>query len=315
LEENRPLVSIGVPVYNGANYILDTLNCINQQSYPHIELIIVDDFSSDSSYEICCEWASKCHFPVSVSRNEYNKGLPSTCNIILSKARGKYLQIFGQDDCMLTRKITDDVNLFEGLNEDVAFVYSEMKLINEAGDLINETYNQRIGYDGKIPADFFKELIHKNFIPAPTVLMRLSALKKIGGYDESLFFEDWDIWLKLAKEFKVVFNHVANVHYRIHSGSMMANNDREIRIQRNQASIRMLWKHLGYSSIYDELLYKKLRDLFIYSYYLGDKTAAENFSLYLKHKFDGKIWVYHKLARLGIKHPAAKKYSKFILLQ
>ena len=145
---NSPLVSIGIPVYNGAKYVIETLNSINDQSYSNIEILIVDDGSSDDSYNLCKDWAVNSRFPVSVQKNITNLGVTKTCNIILNQSNGKYLQLFAQDDIMLPGKIEHDVGIFEQLNEDVALLYSKMKLIDENGKFSEQEYNDRIGFDG-----------------------------------------------------------------------------------------------------------------------------------------------------------------------
>src|SRR6185312_1192496 len=134
---------------------------------------------------------------------------------------------------------------------------------------------------------------------------RADLIKKEGGFDEALQFEDWDMWLRLAKEYEFVFSDVKNVCYRIHNSSMMANRNKEQTILRNKANMKMFEKHLGVNEKYDEALYKKLKELSVYSYFLGDKDSPKILGNYLKKKFDSKIWFYHKMAFLGIKHSSA----------
>lgn len=129
MPDNKPLVSIGVAVYNGANYIIKTLESINTQTYSNIELVIVDDGSKDNSYELCGNWATSSGFPVSIFKNNINFGLPATRNVLLSKAHGKYLSLFDQDDIMLPDKIESDVSFFEKQYENVSLIYSNLKLI------------------------------------------------------------------------------------------------------------------------------------------------------------------------------------------
>jgi glycosyltransferase involved in cell wall biosynthesis len=300
---NSPLVSVGVPVYNGAKYILETLNSINRQTYENMEIHIVDDCSTDDSYNLCKEWVRQSHFPVTVQKNNTNLGVNKTCNIILKKAEGEYLQVFGQDDIMLPGKIEHDINMFKKQGQEVALVYSKMKLIDNEGKFLEQEYDDRIGFDGVVKQDVFLELTKNNFIPAPAVIMKTDVVREIGGYDETLLFDDWDMWLRLAKDYKLLFVDVANVYYRIHAGSMMANKNVTQQQLRNDATIRMFKKHLGVCDEYDKALFQKLRELSIYSYFLGDKKAIENLGWYLQNKFDPKVWLYHKMASIGMKHP------------
>jgi glycosyltransferase involved in cell wall biosynthesis len=304
MPDSFPLVSIGLPVYNGAAYLTNTLNSVKLQAYPNLELIIVDDGSTDESFEICREWIINCGLPVKLTRNEKNKGLPSSCNILLQKVAGKYFQILGQDDILLPGKIADDVNIFEQQPAETALIFSKVKLIDEKGSFKDEDYFERISYDGKLNELIFEQLVQKNFIPAPTALVKTEMVQAIGGYDESLLFEDWDMWLRLSKDYKVVFNDVCNVHYRIHHESMMANRDEEQTIRRNEANVKMFNKHIGYSPEFDLILYRKLKELTIYSFFIGDTNAKSKMMIYLKHKADFKIGLYLLMALLGIKHPS-----------
>jgi glycosyltransferase involved in cell wall biosynthesis len=304
-----PLVTIGIAVYNGEKYIVDCLNSVNNQSYRNLEICIVDDASADDSYHLCLQWSPKSRFPVTVLQNKINLGLSATCNIILKHSQGKYLQLFDQDDLMLPDKIEKDVAEFEQLNEDVALIYSKLQLINEKGEILNQTYNDRIAFNGVPPSNPFTELIHKNFIPAPTVVLRNELVKKTGGYDETVVYNDWDMWLKLTKEYKIMFADRTTVSYRIHSNSIMAENSNQKQIERNEITIRMIKKHLGFKKSCDDLIIQKITELSIYSYFLGAKTAVSNLKWSLKNKFNLKIWFYHKMAMMGIPHPSKFKLS------
>jgi len=300
-----PLVTIGIAVYNGVDHILQTLSSIDNQTYQNIEIVIVDDGSKDNSFEICMNWQQESSFPIAVYKNNSNLRLPATRNVLLKKASGKYLCLFDQDDMMMPGKIESDVLLFEAQKNNVALIYSDLNLMDEKEKPIGNGYFERIGFKGRENDDLFKELIKINFIPAPSVMVRTDLLKKVGGYDESLQFDDWDIWLRLAKEYEFVYSNVINVFYRIHNSSMMANKNNEQSILRNKANMKMFEKHVGLNNDYDEALYKKLKELSVYSYFLGDKDSRRILGNYLKKKFDPKIWFYHKMALLGIRHSSA----------
>lgn len=301
MSDNKPLVTIGVAVYNGANYIIKTLESINTQTYSNIELVIVDDSSSDNSYNLCVEWIMKCRFPVSLSKNNCNLGLPKTRNIILNKINGKYLNLFDQDDIMLPWKIEDDVAILEMQDNKTALIYSKVKLINEKSELLDQEYFDRIKFKEHPIKDMFIELVRLNFISAPTVMVRAEIIKE-KRYDENLQFDDWDMWLGLSIEHKFYFADYSNVYYRIHNNSMMANKNYKQTIIRNNANIRMFEKYLGINKGYDEAIYRKLKELSIYSYFLQDVNSGEVLQTFLKRKFDFKVWLYHRMASLGIKH-------------
>lgn len=300
----HPLVTIGIAVYNGEKYILESLNSINEQSYSHIEICIVDDASTDNSFNLCNKWSEESRFPVIVLKNTTNLGISATSEVILNHSKGKYLQLFAQDDIMFRDKIENDVAEFEQLNEEVALIYSKVQLINEKGELIKQAYNDRIGFNGLLPSNPFAALIKKNFIPAATVLLRSELVKKDCKFDETVIYNDWDMWLHLTKKYKIEYSDRTAVLYRIHPSSMMAQNSKEKHMQRNEASIRMMRNHLGFSKAYDNLIIEKISELSIYSYFLGAKTAESHLKWSLKNKFNWKIWLYYNMATVGLKHPS-----------
>lgn len=308
MQLEKPLVTIGIAVYNGEKYILESLNSINEQSYFNIEMCIVDDASTDNSYYLCQEWSEQSRFPITVLQNSCNIGVSATCNVILNYSKGKYLQLFAQDDIMLPDKIEKDVEEFEQLNGNVALIFSKVELINEKGEAMKQKYNDRIGFNGILPQNPFAALIDKNFIPAPTVLLRNDLVKKIGGHDETVIYNDWDMWLQLTKYYKIAYSDRTSVRYRIHNNSIMAQNGNQKQIERNEITIQMIKKHLGFKNTFDDLIIRKISELSIYSYFLGAKTAGSNLKWSLKNKFNWKIWLYHKMAILGMKHPSKYRF-------
>src|SRR5689334_1867763 len=89
--DNLPLVSILAANYNNARYVLESLESIKQQTYPNIELIIVDDASADNSPQLISDWLKTANIPHKYIVHEQNKGLCSTCNELLRNANGKYI--------------------------------------------------------------------------------------------------------------------------------------------------------------------------------------------------------------------------------
>lgn len=306
-----PLVTIGIAVYNGEKYILESLNSISAQSYSNLEVCIVDDASTDDSYNLCLRWSQQSAFPVTILQNKRNLGLSATCNIILEHSNGKYLQLFDQDDIMLADKIEKDVSEFEQLNEDIVLIYSKVKLINEKGEILEEDYHDRIGFTGVSSSNAFADLIQKNFIPAPTVLLRRELVRNNSRYDESVIYNDWDMWLQLTKHYKIAYFDRISVRYRIHNNSIMAQNGNQKQIERNEITIQMIKKHLGFKKTFDDLIIRKISELSIYSYFLGAKTAGSNLKWSLENKFNWKIWLYHKMAILGMKHPSKYRFFNF----
>lgn len=297
-----PLVSVGIPVYNTAKYIRYTLDSIKKQTYPNIEIIVVDDGSTDDSYKEVDSWSKENNFEVMLISNKQNLGLTHACNIILNNARGKYLQKVDADDILFETKIERHVLMLETLGETTALVYSDAQLIDESGNVINQDYVDRIKYDEKKTGDTYFDLLKINFIPNPSVLSRTTVIKEVGGYDTNLLFEDWDLWLRIAARYKLEFDTATTCYYRIHKQSMMADDAKTV--TRNNTNIAMYKKNIGISEKYNYLIMAKLKNLSIYSYFKNDPESKKKLKWYLDNKFDWKVFIYFILASLGIKHPS-----------
>lgn len=223
MEKSVPLVTVGIPNYNYAHYIKEALNSVASQTYPNIELIIVDDCSTDNSVVEIENWRSNYAGEMSIIfiKNEINLGLTGTCNVILKNANGKYFQTLDADDILLPRKIEKQVALIER-NSNVAFIYSNIEIIDENGKIINEDYLQQIGYDeNKMPeGNIFEPLFDFNFVPLPSVLINTKMARVAGGFDEKQQVQDYYMWLKLCEKHDVLYLNEKTAYYRSHHSSM-----------------------------------------------------------------------------------------------
>jgi len=254
--EKLPLVTIGVLSYNNARFVIETLDSIKAQTYPNIELIIIDDCSRDNSVELILQWLEQNHNPTEFIVNEKNLGIPKNCNKILYKAKGKYLCLFGSDDVMLPERIEIQVGQFEGLDQNIALIYSDGLIINENNEHVFESFWELMRQNKPRGSRFvsYDEILESNIIFAPTSFYRRSSIIIIGGYDEGLSFEDFDINLRLARVFKIIFFPEILVKYRKHPSGLAnhlgtRNKDFFLIYRKHLASQSKLakWKYLDYS--------------------------------------------------------------------
>jgi glycosyltransferase involved in cell wall biosynthesis len=222
-----PLVTIGIPNYNYASFVPHALNAVANQTYGNCEIIIVDDCSSDNSVEVIENWIKsyKGNFEITFIKNSFSHGIAKVSNIILNKAAGKYYQILDADDVILPDKITNQVTIIEE-SEKCAVVYSNIGVINDEGEIINNDYLKRIGYDENLmpSGHVFSDLLKFNFIPNPSTLIRTDSAKEIGGYDESIFIQDYYIYLSLSEHFDFIYQKDVTAYYRLHGTSLSNNN-------------------------------------------------------------------------------------------
>jgi glycosyltransferase involved in cell wall biosynthesis len=219
-----PLVTIFTLIYNtNPKYVIEAIESVRNNNYPNIQHIIIDDCSPDTTpKKVVKQWIAENNYPCEFHEHEVNFGLCKTLNHVLELAKGKYL-IGCSDDILLKNRIINDVTILEDLDDQYALVHSRTEIID-----MNSFKVQRFFYENKIPADYdyFDQLLTSNFISAPSVTMVTETIKKVGGYDESLLFEDYEMWLRLSKlNYKFKYYDKINTYYRVHEESISNSND------------------------------------------------------------------------------------------
>ncbi len=228
-EMNEPLVSVIVPCYNHEKYVEQTIKSIVNQTYKNIELIVIDDGSKDKSPEILKELSKKYNF---YYEYQQNIGLPATLNKMIKMAKGKYISLIASDDVKTLDKIEVLVKEFEELSDDYAVVCGDAKFIDDNGKEICLEVNgqecssfldsrscMRSDFDYKNNFGEYVTLLQANYIPAMSTLIKKEALYKVGLYEENISIEDWNMWLKLARTYKM--KHIDRVvsFYRWHENN------------------------------------------------------------------------------------------------
>lgn len=208
----NPLVTIVVPSYNHARYIEQCIHSILQQTYSNIELIAIDDGSSDGSAEILERLAREHGFQFYAQEN---MGLPKTLNKALALAKGEYFCPMGSDDVMLPEKTALQVAFLEA-HPEAGFCCGNARFIDQNGDFIPR-HNSRFKTETLL-MDFNQYFGNRKAgIIAPSTMIRTALLREVGGYDTSIRLEDAAMWLKLTwMGYKIGFIHDIILHYRKH---------------------------------------------------------------------------------------------------
>lgn len=190
----QKLVSIIIPAYNVENYVSQTLETIIRQTYHNMEIIIVNDGSTDGTEKIIQEYAKKDNRIIIF--NQINKGLSAARNSGLKIAKGEYLCIFDADDIMMPEKIELQFNLLED-NPLGDFVYSKVLYFTTG---VDDVYIRDLSTPNGATAVYKTLLRYGNFISPNSVFFKRSVFEKFGGFDENLrSSEDFDYWLHLAQ--------------------------------------------------------------------------------------------------------------------
>lgn len=221
------LFSIGIASYNNAPYLEILLESIRHQTYPFIELVIVDDCSPDNSVEIIEGWLARTGYPATFIRHEKNQGIVQTFSDCRAHAKGAYLSLVGSDDVLAPAMVAEIVAAFEGQEDDCGVVYADCQVIGSKGEEISPSFLHFFDpkfADSPPQGNIIVPLLTGFYLPALTATIRRSALDQVGEYDLKLYSEDLDMWLRLSRQFRFVYLPLNLGAYRVHNASAIHTN-------------------------------------------------------------------------------------------
>jgi len=231
------LVSVIIPVYNSEKFLVECLDSILTQSYRDIEIIAVDDGSTDTSSGILERYSDKINII-----SQKNQGLASALNLGISKMKGSWFKWFSPDDVMYSNTI--EALIDEAKNHpDNTIIYSNWNIIDDTGNILREFHESN--YNELSEFDFNVRLLDGQQINVNTTLIPATLFKKYGvrELDDPVAI-DYDFFLRSALLHDAKFRLTSQplVKYRIHS---------------DQLSHKNISKTLNYiSEIKDEILMK-----------------------------------------------------------
>ncbi len=216
------LISVIIPAYNTESFIAETLNSVLTQSYSDLEVILIDDGSTDKTTEIVEKIARKDARVRLVFQQ--NAGVAAARNTGIKVAKGEWLAFLDADDIWYPCKLEKQLQRFQQLDETIGLVYCWSVLTRENSDLTG----------GYIAFDFNGDVGHAltylNFIGnASAPLIRRSAIEDVGGFDVTLKeqqaqgCEDWELYLRIAERYKFDVVPEFLVSYRQQSAAMSRN--------------------------------------------------------------------------------------------
>lgn len=277
---NSPLVSICIPTYNGASFLQEALNSVSAQEYKNIEVVVSDDQSSDGTLEILERFRESVTIPVTIKRHTPS-GIGANWNHTIALASGEYIKFLFQDDILKKDCISKMVEIAQQ-DPDIVLVYSKRNFIY---DTTNSNHTEWIAtyaslhlhWDGFLINDTIVHngralLRDKNLLkfPAnkigepPATLIRKSAIKKVGYFNERLKQAlDIEYWYRLMNFGKVAFVDKALITFRLHENQASAVNSNNA-INENF----LLEKNLG-KQIFWRLHPSYQRDILYRHYYVG----------------------------------------------
>ncbi|KRF51676.1 hypothetical protein ASG97_07260 [Bacillus sp. Soil745] len=215
MSNHHPLVSVVIPFYN-CQYVAQAIESVLRQTYPHVELIVIND-GSNKYQDLITPYLSKITYI-----EQTNKGVAAALNHGLKRAKGEYLVWLSSDDLMDDHKIELQLNFMKNVNSFLSF--TNFNLINENNDITS--YN--VGINFKTELEILQALNKFNPINGCTVMMSRKVIEEIGYFNEQLkYAQDYEYWVRVSLHFPIHYFHITLTNYRVHQlmGSILHNKD------------------------------------------------------------------------------------------
>lgn len=281
------MVSVIVPAYNTSLYIADALESIFYQKYPNIEVIVVNDGSTDNTLDILQKYEKKIHII-----DKKNEGSATARNAAIRISKGKYLAFLDSDDIWLPGKLHLQISYMEN-NPSIGVTYGLFEKIFETSekriilDDVYEKYKHLEKTDHVEPIEWwsgwvYRKMLFESLPHTITLVMQKRLVEKIGYFDKSFRRgQDYDYWIRLSRVTQFhKLNHLMAI-YRLHGDNITA---KCMPINSELAAVEKAINKWGYqdlegSLIEIKLIKKRISDLhfnFAYQHYWrGDISYAK----------------------------------------
>ncbi len=232
----KPLVSVIIPVYNAQKYICEALKSIINQTYSNLEVIIIDDGSTDNSLEIITKYQLE-DSRVKILKNNKNMGLIYSLNKGIVNSNGKYIARMDADDISYLTRIEKQVNFMEK-NTDVCMCGTECKLFLGNKKFLRKNIEVEIDYEKIIASTLFKcEFIH------PSIMIRRDIINENNYKYDSDFnsVEDYELWSRILINHKVTNIKESLLLYRVLKTSITSNANKNMELRKK--TFKKLYKN------------------------------------------------------------------------
>lgn len=268
-----------MPSYNYGRFLPAAIDSVLAQSYDELELLVIDNGSSDGSYEIAQEYAQRDkRVRVLTHPDHRNHGVNASLNLGLAEARGGYFGLLPADDVCLPAGLERRVTRLDAEPE-ASFVYGTAAFVEEDGERTGQiggrAPDEMLGFDAT--GDLVQSLLFHDFVPGASTLVRRDALAAIGGFSDGVYFNDWYVTIRLLCRGRCVFvGGDPVVGYRLHERHRSEDNRAADRPRRLEL-FRALWHESG--SAEDHLGAPRIRALValqraVHAYRLDEQDEA-----------------------------------------
>jgi hypothetical protein len=284
-----PLISIVIPAYNAEAFIAEAIDSVLAQDYLSYEIIVVDDGSTDNTPGILETYQN--HLRVI---RQPNAGLGPARNAGITAARGELIAFLDADDRWLPEKLSKQYECLTH-HPKAGLVHSD--LLEWRPQESTQTHRE-LGR-GEFQGSCLQRLIHNNRVLPSTVLVKKECLDRVGNFDpKPSGVEDWDLWLRIARQYDFAFVAEPLVLYRMHDANMSANSLRMRTgefyvLQKTLANMPELTQAIDPASLHKRM-YDLAFDIGYHHFQLGNLSAAREYFLKALgfRSFSAKAWGY-----------------------
>ena len=219
-----PLVSIAIPAYNHAAFIEACLASVCAQTYPELELVLIDDGSTDNTFEFAQRFleAHRQRFRRVVLERRENQGVSANSNACIEACQGGWVHLLGSDDVLRPNKIE---RIQQAISEwdcpDLALVHADCDYIGADGATVTRSRLKSRPAPGPDRHAYRWLFLGEHHIFNPTVAVHRENFLAAGGFDRDLALEDLDCWLRLATRHAVARVPEILASYRKHPGNSL----------------------------------------------------------------------------------------------
>jgi glycosyltransferase involved in cell wall biosynthesis len=224
-----PLVSVVIPTHNRAHYITEAIDSVLAQTYPQVEIIVIDDGSTDNTRDVVLAYGNRVRY---IHQPNFNQGPAAALNRGIRDARGTYIALLDDDDVWQRDKLALQIPVLEQ-DPALGFLGTDLYITDASGRIVS-----RWGKPPEVPATF-AGLIDYNMLGNSSVVIRKTVVDSVGGFDANLrTTQDYDLWLRMAKVARFACLGVPTTLWRIHG-----NNKHMNKVQKLEDRIRIFTRH------------------------------------------------------------------------
>ena len=208
-----PMVSIIIPVYNGSKYMGEAINSALGQTYPNIEVIVINDGSRDNgeTEKIAQSYGERIKY-----YHKENGGVATALNLGIEKMRGEYFSWLSHDDVYHLDKIEQQMTLLNSLESQTTILYGGYELIDEQSKVFANVNPLQIHSEQKLNISLFP--LFRGLINGCTLLIHKSHFERVGKFDISLpSTQDYDLFFKMFRDAKIKVQNGQFVKTRVHN--------------------------------------------------------------------------------------------------